>query len=266
MLAILALAAAVIGIVVAFVPFVGAPLAWLLFVASIVLAVIALVRRTPGKGMAIAGIIVSVLGFGFSLLWGIAVIVLGGLSGFSSSAPYTPDPYLDDEYESTYDFPSLSAPELGATGNTPSDPLAPGTGLALFDETAQADAWQMTVLPFEDLTAIAAANGELDPALGAYVGVPVQLTNASDETIDLTTEYVSLPYSFFLTSEAGEATTTFLYDSETYPSVYEIGRIAPGETVTFYDIYDVPAGGAASGSYGIDLDSGQTVYWGAGSL
>ncbi|MFG6445963.1 hypothetical protein ACFXQA_11905 [Microbacterium sp. P07] len=262
-LGILALASSILGFAVSFSPFGGLALSWILFIAAIVLAIIALARRMPRKGLAIAAIIISAVGFVFSLVWAVVMALVGGFDGLLSGPP-DQDPELNPEYSSSY--PWLSAPELGEEGNTVADPLAPGSTLTLFDESVGEVAWEMTVLPFEDLTEEALVNSDETPVYGAFIGVPIELTNATDETIDLASDYSYLPYSSFLTADGGLADLAYVSYDDTYPSVYDLGTIEPGETVTYYEIFDVGAEAVASGSYVVDLDSGQSVYWGPGTL
>ncbi|GAA2071506.1 DUF4190 domain-containing protein [Microbacterium hatanonis] len=265
-LAVLALVASILGALISFIPFFGSVLAWALFATAIVLAIIALVKKTPGKGMSIAALIITGAGFLLSIVWAVILFAFGvfgsALSpGSSSGSESSPAP--DDEY---YSYPMLGTPDFGADGNTVSAPLVPGSTITITDDNVSEDVWQLTVLPFEDLTAAAAATGDIEPAFGAYVGVPVQLTNVTDETIDLTVDYAYLPYTRFLTADGGEAELTFLSDIESYPSAWDVEVIEPGETVTFYEVFDLAPDAVASGYYVLDLDSGQTVFWGAATL
>ncbi|MFL2001682.1 hypothetical protein [Microbacterium sp. A1-JK] len=265
-LAVLALVASVLGVLISFIPFVGSALAWALFATAIILAIIALVKKTPGKGMSIAALIITCAGFLLSIVWAVVLFAIGAFgsavsSGSSSGSEYSPAP--DDDY---YSYPMLGTPDFGADGNTISAPLVPGSTITITDDNVSQDVWELTVLPFEDLTAAAAATGDLEPAFGAYVGVPVQLTNVTDETIDLAVDYAYLPYTRFLTADGGEAELTYLSDIETYPSAWDVEVVEPGETVTFYEVYDLAPDAVGSGFYVLDLDSGQTVFWGAAAL
>ncbi|RKT31208.1 hypothetical protein DEU34_3147 [Microbacterium sp. AG1240] len=265
-LAVLALVASILGVLISFVPFIGSILAWALFATAVVLAIIALVKKTPGKGMSIAALIITGAGFLLSIVWAVVLFAIGAFgsalsSGSSSGSEYSPAP--DDEY---YSYPMLGTPDVGADGNTLSAPLVPGSTITITDDNVSQDVWELTVLPFEDLTAAAAATGDAAPAFGAYVGVPVQLTNVTDDTIDLAVDYAYLPYTRFLTADGGEAQLSFLSDIETYPSAWDVEVVEPGETVTFYEVYDLAPDAVGSGSFVLDLDSGQTVFWGAATL
>jgi hypothetical protein len=264
LLAALALGAAILGFVVSFIPFIGWFFGGLLFLTAIVLAIVSLVRRAPGKGMAIAAIIVAALSAIFSVFWALLTLVFGGLAAFISETDYDPVP------EEDYSYPSLSAPELDADGNTLTDPLALGTTITIADDEAGEDVWEMTVGPFEDITADVAANSEETPLYGAFIAVPVELTNVSDDEIDLAT-YEYVPYSTFVTDDGGEAEMAYIMNPDEYPGIWdagaaESGTVEPGETVLYYEIYDVGVDAAASGAYVLDLDSGQSVFWGAGAL
>jgi hypothetical protein len=264
-LAALALGGAILGFVVSFIPFIGWFFGGLLFLAAIVLAIVSLVRRAPGKGMAIAAIIVAALSAIVSVFWGLLMLVFGGLTAFISDSEFDPVPE-----EEEYFYPSLSAPELDADGNTLADPLALGTTITIADDNAGEDVWEMTVGPFEDITADVLANSEEAPLYGAFIAVPVELTNVSEEEIDLTT-YEYVPYSTFITNDGGEAESAYIINPDEYPGIWdagaaESGTVDPGETVVYYEIYDVGAEAAASGAYVLDLDSGQSVFWGAGAL
>jgi hypothetical protein len=214
--------------------------------------------------MAITAIILAALSAIFSVFFALLTLVFGGLAAFISDTEYDPVP------EEDYSYPSLSAPELDADGNTLTDPLALGTTITIADDDAGEDVWEMTVGPFEDITADVLAYSEETPLYGSFVAVPIELTNVGDDDIDLTT-YEYVPYSTFVSADGEEAEIAYITNPDGYPDMWEAGAaesgtVETGETVVYYEIFDVGADAAASGAYLIELDSGQSVFWGAGGL
>jgi hypothetical protein len=264
-LAILALVAAILGAVIAFVPLIGL-FSWLLLIAAVVLAIVALARRAPGKGMAIAAIVVAALGFVASVVWSLSVALFGGWwSGISDDYPDYSDDYSDGDPSPAPDggfgYPSLSAPDLDVEGSSVADALPLGTAVTLHDDSAGDDVWDVSVGAFEDITAAASAD---TPMHGAFVAVPVELTNLTDEPIYPTDDYAYVPYSRLITGDGGTAEVALVSDPDAYPSVWEIGPIDAGESITYYEIFDVGASVATSGTYVLELDSGQQIHWGPG--
>lgn len=255
-LAVLALVASILGALASFVPFIGAPFAWVLIVTALTLAIISLVRRAPGRGMAIAAIAVSVAGAIITIVWVVVFAVLGGIYDTDNAG----EGY--DYSEEDLPYPSLSVPEFGAEGTTLTEPLAPGTTVTIHDDTAGEDVWELTAGPFEDITAAAATTSEESPSYGAFLAVPIELTNLSDQTIDLAENYPYLPYSFLDVGDGTVAELAYIYDPTFYPGAWDLDAIEPGETVSYYEIFDIAPETVATSTYVIELDSFQQVHWG----
>lgn len=251
-LAIIALVSAIIGAVLSAIP-VGWLFAWMFVLTAAVLAIVSLVRQSPGKRMSIAALIVSAGAVVIGVLWIVGFFVIGVSlqQQQSGSTPLEP--------EST---PALRAPDFGENGTVGGEPLAPDTVVTLEDETDGGRVWEMAVGPIEDITSTALGLDQSAPANGAYLAVPVQLKNIGDDTIDLSAEYGYLPYSWLISADDDFVATAYLYGLEAYPSAYRLDDVAPGETVTYYELYDAEADVATTDSlFTVGLDSGQDISW-----
>lgn len=262
-LAVIALVLSILGALTALVPFVGSIAAWFFLLPAIVLAIIALVRRSAGRGMAIGALVTSGVAIVVAALWGVGATALGSwVSTWSDDAVDDTDEYSDEyEYDDEYGYAVLGVE--GTQGGTRADALAFGTTVTLFDENSGEDVWDMTVRAPEDITAAATEGLAAAPENGAYLAVAIELTNLGERTIDLYDQYELSPYTWLLTGDGGEATSGYAAVSDDYPALWEIEPVDPGETVTYYEVYDVASTVAETGSLVIDLESGQQVYWGA---
>lgn len=255
-LSIIALILAVLGALVGFIPFAGVFLAWLLLIPAVVLAIVALVRRAPGRGMAIAALVVTAVGVVASVLWSVVLAIFGGFASWMDSGSGYDGGY--DEGSSDYSYPSLGPADLADGQGTRDAPLPYGEPITLVDENTGEPVWEITVAAPVDGTP------QTDEVAlnGAFVTVGVRLTNLTDAAIDPSYDYAYTPSTWLLTGDGGRADTDFYIDATVFPSLWDLGEITPGQTVTYIDVFDVGPQVIDTGRYAIDFDSGETVFWG----
>lgn len=271
-LGILALTLAIFGVLIVFVPFFGPLFAWVFFASAVVLAIVALVRRGPGKGMAIWALVLSVVGGLTTGTGAIGAILVGGLFAGSAAGPdyYDEAPAPDATYpvEENTLSPALIAPDFPIMGNPRTEPIALGTTLTLADadssggevDDAGTGSWNFTVRPMEDVTATAAAAEVMPPANGALLAVPIEMTNLTGEAVDLSVAYNAIPTSWLVTGDGGTAEQAYLSPLD-YPTSWDVEVVEPGATTTFYQVYDVAPEVATTGLIATLFSSGQTLYW-----
>jgi hypothetical protein len=243
----------------AFVPLAGAFLSWMLLIPAVVLGIIALARRAQGRGVAIAALVLSAAAAVITILWGVGMAMFGSwLDGdLGDDTSYDGPPPVEEEYG----YPTLGIdPSVG--GATRNDALAFGTGVTLIDENIDQDVWTMSLGAPEDVTENAAEGFAVPAANGAYLAVPVELTNLTDESIDLNVQYEYVPRTWLLTGDGGTAESMYLTGNPDLPSAWDIAHVEPGQTVVYYDIYDVAPQVTSTGFGVADLDSGAQIFWG----
>jgi hypothetical protein len=257
-LAVTALVLAVVGVVCAFIPFAGIFLAWVFVVPALILAIIAVARRGSGRGLAITALVVAGGGGLIAVLWSAGYLFLGSFIGGiddSSSGPYG-----DGSESAPYSYPSLGAPDVDASSRA--DELAFGEAITVVDVNNDEDVWRMTVSAPQDRTATASVAAGSVPVNGAFIAVAVELTNLSDQAIDVTNDYDYRPFPWLLTGDGGRADTTYAVSSDEMPDVTDIGVVEPGESVTYYEVFDVAASVATTGSFVVEFPTGTPVFWG----
>jgi hypothetical protein len=249
----IALGLAIFGAVVSIIPF-GIVVSWIFLLAAIVLAIVALVRRAGGRGMSISALIVSGAGILIAIAWGVGFSLLGSWFGSSVDSGYDDDTYTDD---SGY---VVLGVEAGTGGASRDDALAYGTAVTVVDSTTGTAVWELTVGAPVDATAGATDGAPLN---GAYLAVPVEITNLTDETIALATEYEYAPYAWMLTGDGGRLDAAYIPGSyEDFPQIWDLGDIAPGDSVTYWEAFDATPAVLDTGYLVLEFDSGEDVYWG----
>jgi len=252
-LAAIALGLAIFGGLISLIPF-GIAVSWLFLLAAIVLAIIALVRRAGGRGMSIAALIVSGAGVLVSILWGVGFALFGQWVGSTVDSDYD-DPYVEDSAS------IVLGVEAGTGGTSKDDALAFGETVIITDVTTGDPIWEMTVGTPEDVTSIAP---DTPPTNGAYLAVPVEITNLTDRTIAVADDYQYTPYPWMMTADGGRLDAAYIPGSyENYPQVWDLDDIAPGETATYYEGFDAAPSAADTAYVVMDLDEGVQLYWSA---
>lgn len=255
-LAVVALILAIAGVLSTLLPLFGLFSAVVLLTPAIIMAIIALARRTPGRGMAIGALITAGVGSIGAIVWNLASFTLIGLLGSIGNGAGS---FADTDQDSGH---AHDRPVLGVADDVDGTSLAYGTPVTIVDESTGEEVWTVTVGAPVDATADAAADALEDaPANGAYLAIPIELTNLTDESIDLSDQFEYTLYPSLITGDGGFADTAFLYGAPDYPAAWSLPPIAPGETAVYYEAFDVAATVIDTGVFVIDLDTQEQVSW-----
>lgn len=263
-MAVTALVLGILGVVFGLIPFAGAVLVAPLVVATVVFAVIALTR--PGSSRALP--VVALLLAGAAVVLTVSGHVARPAAGswpweppVPEGAPSLPSPPPPHDIVEPQLPPLLGLQDDVVGGSSRADALPYGTTVTLIDDTTGAEIWALTVTAPQDVTAAASETPGSTPDNGAYVAVPVELTNLTDEPVDLSSEDEYALFAWLLTGDGGRADPLLLTDSP-YPTAWDIGAIQPGETAQYYEVFDVASGVTGSGLLVADLPAGGQVFWG----
>lgn len=212
-LGLVALIVAVVGAIFACIP--GALIiGWVLLPIGFILSIVALVQRGKKKGLALTGLIVSVVG----TIVGVIVFAAGAFGAVSDAFESQGITVSDADSGTTSEEKADEKADDAATG-TP--------GVLTFGSTATFDG---------GLSLSVAAPVEFTPgeyAAGAGTGTPmtfeVTLTNGTDAPFD--------PSMFYMTASSGgtEASSIFDGDLTTTPTT----TMLPGATTTFQVAFDI---------------------------
>lgn len=223
----IALGLAVLGFIMAILPPV-AFIAWLPIVAAIILAIVALVKRSRPLALPLVAIILA------PIAWIIAIVVAtaGFFGGVSDAINNPPGQSSGDSEEAAND------------AGTRDNPYAIGT-TASFDALIGADSWDLTVDgPAEDVTAAIAQANQFNPAptFGAYYTVPVTVTYHGDDSDD-----PSFAFQYGLVSSTGQSYDSSIWvgqnpEGTNWVSLHDVGDLYDGASATVTLIFDAPAG------------------------
>lgn len=163
-LAIASLVLGAVAVIGAFVPFVTYG-SWFIGVAGMALGVVALLRRTRGRGLAIGGILLSGLGFLLSIILA-AVYTIGFLSSWGHGMPGSPDVAPTSPAVSAETIPAVFGQTVTYDDGLQLQVSAPTTFDPSSDARGADQAWNLsfTVTVYNGSTADVA----LDPSLGVY--------------------------------------------------------------------------------------------------
>ncbi|MDF2991241.1 MAG: putative metal-binding integral rane protein [Microbacterium sp.] len=231
-------------------------LAWLLLLTAFVLAIVQVSRRGASRVPAVIAFVV--IGFGVVIALG-AAIILGLTSSSRSIADPVPAPETD-----TYTLAQRLAIGPGDRVGSSAE-LSWGTPQTVIDSETGDDVWSIQALAPLDVTSEAteASPGPVSFS-GSLVAIPLELTNLTGSTIDPDGWQLRFSTDYYT---ADGSITDGVYDPallRDYPSRYDLVEpIAPGETVTFYDVRDIPFSDAGAGRSEVWLYSGDSVSWGA---
>ena len=268
-LGILALVLAIFGVLLLLVPFFGPLFSWVFLLSALVLAIVTLARRGPGKSMAIWALVLSLVAGLTSGTGAVGAILVGSIFAGNAADPDEYDaPAPDASYpvEENTLSPTLIAPDYPSMGNPRAEPIALGTTLTLAAADASgadespSGSWTFTVKPMEDVTASAAAADVVAPKNGALLAVPIEMTNLTGEPVDLSVAFNAAPSSWLVTADGGTAESAYLSPVD-YPTSWDVDIVQPGATTTFYQVYDVAPTVATTGLVVTLLSSGQTLHW-----
>jgi hypothetical protein len=245
-----ALTLAILGVLVTFAPGLIALAGVLLIVVSIVLAIVHLVGRRDGRGLSIAALVVAGVG---GVVSGLVAVMVSALAQFGAGGMeiITGD-------DSDYDYVELGAPGLAGAATSRDDALEWGTTVVVTDTVNGGDVWEVTVGRPLDITDEIDPDVDMPPEFGAYLAVPIEITNVSDTTItDIDWDYGL--YSWLLTGDGGRAEPTWLTLSD-YTNAWDDESLEPGESTTYYEIYDVAPSVIDSGTAVIELYD-TSIHW-----
>lgn len=246
----LGITALVLACVGAIAAFTASPLAWLLLVTALVLAIVHLARRGGARVPAVIAIVIV----GFGVFIALIAAVVSGFTSAGSGVDSAPDPETD-----TYTLAQRLSlpPDRGSESE-----LAWGTAQTVIDSDTGDDVWSIrTLAPIDITSETAAASPAPFSASGSLVAIPVEITNLTDESIDSDAWQLRFSTSYRL-SDGTYADAA--YDpavTDLYPSRYDITDVAPGATVTFYVVHDGSIAEADEGSVEVGLYSGDIITW-----
>lgn len=224
-----------LGVTFGWIPFVGF-LPITLALVGLVLGIVGLIVKNKGKGLAIAGTIVS----GVALLIS-AIITVVMIAAFTSLQGY-----VDDFDELGPDEPSITEPDGsesdGGVGSI-EQPAAIGDTIT-FTDFSDADEWQVVVgEPTLDATADVLAADEFNspPAEGSqYVVVPLDYTYLGTET--------GYPYAGAMPEFIGNDGVVYSLGFATYPeSVFDTAEVVPGGQAHANAVFEVPTAAVSGG-------------------
>jgi len=233
-----------LGVTFGWIPFVGF-LPITLALVGLVLGIIGLVVKNKGKGLAIAGTIVS----GVALLIS-ALITVVMLAAFSSLQDFADDDFGPDD-------PSITQPDGsevdGGVGSI-DQPAAIGDTITFTDYT-DADEWQVVAgQPTLDATADVIAADEFNsaPADGSqYVVVPLDYTYLGAES--------GYPYAGAMPEFIGNDGVVYSLSFATYPySVFDTPELTSGGQAHGNAVFEVPTAAVDGGLLRL------TSLWGVG--
>jgi len=258
-LAVIALVAAILGVVLIFVPVIGfVSSAFLL--AAVVLGIIALAsRRQGGKGLGVTALVVAVAGG--LVAWVVMAVVFGLIVSADARRgdPFVPEPVP------TYAPPDQAEPTDGDDGSrgTQGDPYAYGDIVTISDRVTGDPIWEMSVGAPVDLTAELAAGDLYNPTPdnGAYTGIPVTLTYVGEKTLDPWIDYDWNVSTTWVGPGGDPKDEEYVLLPNGLVHVMDVDPMSPGETVTVHTVIDAPldAPGSVVTTIGWDYE----LYWAA---
>ncbi len=235
------------GITIGWVPYVGFFFV-LLALVGVVLGIVGLLAKNKGKGLAIAGTIVS--GVSLLLTAAISIIMLLFVTSFSNTVEEWPDdPVITDpDYTAEDEDPNA----LGGVDN----PAAVGDTVT-FSDYDGVEQWDVVVgAPNLDATAdvLAAYEYNEQPAAGnVYIVVPMTVTYLGEDT--------DLPYMLFTDLLTNQANDVYDISYAQYPgSIYDAGELAAGESAEVNLVFEVPADEVAGSLLRINSIWGNDIY------
>jgi hypothetical protein len=237
-----------LGVTFGWIPFVGF-LPIVLALVGVVLGIIGLVVKNKGKGLAIAGTIVSGVALLVAAL--ITIVMIGVFTSLQTLA--------DDVDDYGVDEPSITEPDGsdvdGGVGSM-EQPAAIGDTIT-FTDYADADEWQVVVGdPALDATAdvLAADEFNMDPAAGSqYVVVPLVYSYLGAET--------GFPFIGASPEFVGTDGAVYSVTYATYPdSLYDAPELTTGAQASVNAVFEVPSSAVAGGLLKLTSIYGTSIY------
>lgn len=212
-------------------------------VVGLVLGIVALVKRRNGRGLAVAGVVLSI----------VAVVVAVIVNVLAATAVTAVDDAVDQAVTDAENGYSTVAPEEAAAAVDAA--LALGTPATVGDYTVA-----ITAVNQDATQAIAEANEFNEPAVGRYVLVDVSVTyNGTEPEAN---PWIDLDLGFQGTDARNYSTASC---SAVVPSPAINGpALRTGGSATFQECFDVPAdavaGGLVSADETLSFTSEQAVW------
>ncbi|MGN6273449.1 MAG: DUF4190 domain-containing protein [Protaetiibacter sp.] len=241
-----------LGVTAGWIPFVGFAFVFIALV-GVVLGIVGLLAKNKGKGLAIAGTIVS----------GIALLLSAIISIFMLFVFTSLQQNLDDLRDFGPDDPVITDPDGGETQTdddpnalgSQNNPAAPGDTITFTDLNGD-DEWQLVVgAPVLDATADVLAADQYNSAPDAgnqYVVVPVTYTYVGSES--------GSPFLIFTQISGSDAA---LYDTSyaEYPnSLYDAPELSSGGTAEVNLVFQVPSNAVAGSQLKLGSIWGNDIF------
>lgn len=256
-LGIAALAVGGVGLLLAFVPFVGA-FGGLLGFVGLVLGIIGLVLKGRKKGLAIAGTIVSGVALIASIVMVIvytSVFVNSVNDSIEESLPQGPS--VIDEAPAEDDAEAPAEEPEGDTVGTRENPVPIGSTVAIDGITGAA--WEVSLgAPTLNATDQVKAANQFNPdpeAGNQYAIVPATVTYVGEESanpFELVFEYVTAD---------GRAYSGSFVDMDGQLS--EVGDLFSGASATANVVIEIPSAGAEAGTWSVSYIFGDPIFFAA---
>lgn len=249
---------------------IGASVTVVLALAAVLCAIVALERGRKTATAVCAVVVASVVG----VLTTAAALPAPDLYAHVYGYADEPLPGLDcptpapapDGTESDFWVGAFYATEPSADGVSASAPLAFETKVFMSQTATQMPAMSMAIGQPVDVTQAAADASVPPPESGVYLAVPVTYADPDDEAFSCGFS-PAWPTSWWL-AESGEQFELANVSIPDFPTLEDGGVPNPtGDSLVYYDVFDVTPGAAAGGSYYTVLltpdAAEQFVYWGA---
>jgi hypothetical protein len=237
------------GVTVGWIPYVGFAFVFIAL-AGLVLGIVGLIVKNKGKGLAIAGTIVS----GIALLL-TAIISIFMLVVFTSIQQSIEDFGPDD--------PVITDPDGGQTQNdgdpnalgSANNPASPGDTIT-FTDFEGTDEWQVVVgAPVLDATAdvLAADEYNAEPAAGSqYLVVPVTYTYVGSDS--------GSPFLIFTEIVGGDAELYATSYAEYPNSIYDAAELGTGDTAEVNLVFEVPTSAVVGSQLKLNSIFGNDIF------
>lgn len=240
-----------LGVTFGWIPFVGF-LPITLALVGLVLGIVGLIVKNKGKGLAIAGTIVSAVALLVSTIITVVMIV-----AFTTLQSYTDD--FDDLDDFGIEEPSITEPDGGDTGDgagSIEQPAAIGDTIT-FTDSFGVDEWQVVVgEPTLDATAAVMAADEFnfEPEAGSqYVVVPLVYTYVGTES--------GFPFLGANPEFVGSDGAIYAVTYAAYPDgLYDAPELTNGAQAPVNAVFEVPSSAVAGGVLTLTSIYGVSIY------
>jgi hypothetical protein len=238
-----------LGVTAGWIPFVGFAFVFIALV-GLVLGIVGLLAKNKGKGLAIAGTIVSGIALLLTAIISIFMLVVftsiqQSIEDFGPDDPVITDP--DGGQTQNDGDPNA----LGSTGN----PASPGDTIT-FTDFEGTDEWQVVVgAPVLDATAdvLAADEYNAEPAAGnQYLVVPVTYTYVGSDS--------GSPFLIFTEIVGGDAELYATSYAEYPNSIYDAAELGTGDSAEVNLVFEVPTSAVVGSQLKLNSIFGNDIF------